>query len=102
MLLEERINEVNYGPLVCFKNASNMSLAFRRYLKSLKLFGTGFSLRVFRKTFISQASEYMDLVTVSKLVGHASISTTAKYYNKVELKRKATELNKFVGLKGAE
>ena len=101
-ILKARIAEVNSGNLIRFKDTTNMSLAFRRYLKSLGLFGTGYSLRVFRKTFISQASQTMDLATVSKLVGHSSITTTAKYYNKVELKRKATELEKFEGFEDAK
>jgi integrase/recombinase XerD len=100
-ILAERIKDVGSGQLICFQNASNMSLAFRRYLKSLGLFGTGYSMRIFRKTFISQASHTMDLSTVSKLVGHASINTTAKYYNKVDLERKTTELEKFKGIKDA-
>ncbi len=99
-ILKARIKVVKSGQIIKFENATNMSLAFRRFLKSLKIFGTGYSMRIFRKTFISQASQCMDLSTVSKLVGHSSITTTAKYYNKVELARKAIELEKFKGIKG--
>ena len=63
-------------------------------------FTNAYSTRIFRKTFISQASQSMDLSMVSKLVGHSSITTTTKYYNKVELARKAIELEKFKGIKG--
>ena len=44
----------------------------------------------------------MDIATVSKLVVHKNITTTAQYYNKVELAKKAEDLNRFQGIVSAE
>ncbi|MDD3559131.1 MAG: hypothetical protein PHW27_11245, partial [Melioribacteraceae bacterium] len=36
----------------------------------------------------------IDLATVSKLVGHKQITTTAKYYNKISISKQLKELQK--------
>lgn len=101
-VLQERIIEKKTGKLLEYTDDSDMSKAFKRYLTDLELNGRGYSMRTFRKTFITNASAAMDLATVSKLVGHKNITTTAKYYNKVDLAKKAEDLNKFQGIESAE
>lgn len=59
-------------------------------------------MRTFRKTFITNASAQMDLATVSKLVGHQQINTTAKYYTKVDQQRQKIQLDKLEEIKSAE
>ena len=101
-ILRKRVEEVKHGNLLVYHDYDNMNKAFNRYLKVLGLDGRGYSMRIFRKTFITNASQVMDLSTVSQLVGHKQITTTAKYYNKVDLQRKKKELDKFKGIEGAE
>lgn len=101
-VLQERVAEKKTGKLLDYTDDSDMCQAFRRYLTALELTGKGYSMRTFRKTFITNASAAMDLATVSKLVGHKNITTTAKYYNKVDLSKKAEDLNKFKGIESAE
>jgi integrase len=101
-ILEARVIEVNTGKLLLYKNHTNMGLAFRRYLTELGLNNFGYSMRTFRKTFITNASQSMDLASVSKLVGHSQITTTAKYYTKVNLERQEKEIDKFKVIESAE
>lgn len=93
-ILKERIAEVKDGPIIVYKDASSASHAFREYLKKLGMYVKGINTKTFRKTFISNASNSMELSAVSKLVGHENITTTDLYYNKIDLERKRTELNK--------
>jgi len=101
-VLQVRIKKIKTGKLLNYTDDSDMGKAFKRYLTKLELNGRGYSMRTFRKTFITNASAAMDLATVSKLVGHKNITTTAKYYNKVDLAKKAEELNRFQGIVSAE
>jgi integrase len=101
-ILKKRIQEKKTGKLLEYTDDSDMCKAFNRYLTELELTGRGYTMRTFRKTFITNASAAMDLATVSKLVGHKNITTTAKYYNKVDLAKKAEDLNKFKGIESAE
>ena len=80
-----------------YTDDSDKCKAFKRYLTDLELTGRGYTMRTFRKTFITNASAVMDLATVPKLVRHKNITTTAKYFNKVDLAKKAEDLNKFKG-----
>lgn len=94
-ILKTRISQVEMGNLINYETINNIGKAFRRYLSQIKLKGKGYNLRTFRKTFITLAhSNGMDLATVSKLVGHKQITTTAKFYNKLSITKQSNELNK--------
>lgn len=94
-IVEKRCSEVKSGKLLDYDRIDSIGKAFRRYLKKIGLLNKGYTLRTFRKSFITAAhNSGMDLATVSKLVGHHNISTTAKYYNKLSVNKQATELNK--------
>lgn len=99
-ILERRCKELSTGNIVNYETINNIGKAFRRYLSQIKLTGRGYNLRTFRKTFITLAhNSGMDLATVSKLVGHKQITTTAKFYNKLSLNKQASELNKLILIK---
>jgi len=68
--LHKRIEEVKTGRLFAYESAKNMGKAFRRYLKQLKIPAKKYTLRTFRKSFISNAYKSgVDLAMVSKLWG---------------------------------
>lgn len=93
--LKRRCKEIGSGRIIAYEKINNIGKAFRRYLKHLGIDGKGYTLRTFRKTFISLAHDSgIDLATVSKLVGHRQISTTAKFYHKLDISKQITELNK--------
>lgn len=94
-LLQMRVSEVKEGKLLEYETVNNIGKAFRRYITQLKLKNRGYTLRTFRKSFISLAhSSGVDLATVSKLAGHKQINTTQKYYNELNLAKQTKELNK--------
>lgn len=94
-ILTQRIKEVGDDKLIQFNNINNMGKAFRRFLEQIKLDERGYTLRTFRKAFITYMhSKGADLATVSKLVGHNQINTTAKYYNLLSIEKQREELNK--------
>ena len=94
-ILKARVNEVKEGNILEYETISNIGKAYRRYLSKLKLNKKGYTLRTFRKTFISLAhASGMDLATVSKLAGHKQITTTQKYYNQLNLAKQTSELIK--------
>ncbi|MFZ1289564.1 MAG: site-specific integrase [Melioribacteraceae bacterium] len=94
-ILEKRIIEVKNGKILEYEAVDNIGKAYRRYLTQLKLQNRGYTLRTFRKTFISLAhANGMDLATVAKLAGHKKITTTEKYYNKLSLEKQSQELLK--------
>lgn len=93
--LKKRITEVNNGDLLDYANTINMSKAFRRYLADIEIPSRKYTLRTFRKTFISNAYKSgIDLAMVSKLVGHKQITTTARYYNKIGIGQQQQAVNK--------
>jgi len=100
-VLKELIKEREGGALLDYSRVDNMSRAFSRYLVKLGISNKGYSMRTFRKTFITNASMSMDLATVSKLVGHSQINTTAKYYTKVDNKRQKNQLDKLEEIESA-
>lgn len=97
-LIELHIQKNNltaHDKLIQYASEKNIGLAFRRYLKEIGLDKKGYTLRTFRKSFISLAhASGIDLSTVSKLVGHHNILTTQKYYNKFNLLKAKSELTK--------
>lgn len=102
-ILEHRCNEVKSGKLLDYDRVDSIGKAFRRYLKKIGLLGKGYTLRTFRKSFITSAHDSgMDLATVSKLVGHHNITTTARYYNKLSINKQSTELNKITLIKNGD
>lgn len=92
--LTKRCDEISEGKIIEYGSIDHMTRAFSRYLKELGLSNKGYSLRTFRKSFVTLASETTDLETVSKLVGHKNITTTVKYYTCINDKRKADGLAK--------
>jgi integrase len=73
----------------------DMGKAFTRFLKVIKLFGKGYSLRTFRKDFISRCQEAgVSITTTALLVGHSNIKTTMNYYTKLSTKHLTDELSK--------
>ena len=101
-VLKELMDSRKSGKLLDYNTVENMNRASIRYLKVLELNGKGYSMRTFRKTFITNASRNMDLATVANLVGHQQINTTAKYYTKIDLERQKTQLDKLEEIKSAE
>jgi integrase len=94
-LLKDRMKEIGEGPLLEYETISNIGKAFRRYMKKLNLDKKGYTLRTFRKTFISLGHDAgIDLATISRLVGHKQITTTQKYYNKLSIGKQKDELKK--------
>jgi len=65
-------------------------------LKKLGMYVKGINTKTFRNTFISNASNSMVLSAVSKLMGQENITTADLHYNKIDLERKRTELNKLI------
>lgn len=95
-VLIKRIEEVKSGRIFEYSTGNEIGRAFRRYLKKIDLTDKNYTLRTFRKTFISLAHEHgIDLATVSKIVGHKRISTTAKFYHKLDISKQSDELKKF-------
>jgi integrase len=81
--------------LVEYADLHNIGRAFRQFIKEMGLSNKGYTLRTFRKTFISIAYEKgVDYVTLSRLIGHSNIRTTAKYYTQFSLAKQHEEVNK--------
>lgn len=95
-ILDERIKQIQEGKILEYETINNLGKAFRRFLAKLKLQHKGYTLRTFRKTFITLAHQSgMDLATVSKLAGHKKITTTELYYNRLSISKQSSELKKF-------
>ena len=95
-ILKCRIDEVKKGKLFEYTEDKAISKAFLRYRKEIGIADKAYTLRTFRKTFISIAiNTGMDVASVSKLVGHKKIDTTVRYYTLMSTKKKSEELNKF-------
>lgn len=93
--LEQRIKEVGTGRLFEYTDVKNMGKAFSRYLEALGFAGKGYTLRTFRKDFISRCQEAgMSIATTALLVGHSNIKTTMTYYTKLSSKHLSDELAK--------
>jgi integrase len=101
-IFKELIEVKKEGKLLNYNNVENMNKAFLRFTTALGLKGKGYSMRTFRKTFITNASKNMDLATVSNLVGHQQINTTPRYYTKIDLARQKGQLDKLEEIKSAE
>ena len=94
-ILQARINEVKEGRIFNYSSVGEMGKAFRRYLKVIGLDKKGYNLRTFRKTFTTNAFEKgISIVSIAALLGHSNVSTTMKYYTKVNRRKLAEELSK--------
>ena len=61
-----------------------MGKAFHIYLRKIKFEGKGYTLRTFRKDFISRCQEaVVSINATSILVGHSNIKTTMIFYTKL-------------------
>jgi len=94
-ILRVRIDEIKDGQILEYEDSKAIGKAFRRYMKDLEIADKKYNLRTFRKSFVSFAhSSGLDLATVSGLVGHKKISTTQKFYNKLNITKQSSELKK--------
>ena len=95
-ILQAKTEEVGKGRIFEYSDPKNMGRALNRFLDDNDFPPKRFNLRTFRKTFISLAYQSgIDLAMVSKLVGHKQITTTAKYYNKINIGQQHDAINKF-------
>ena len=96
-ILRKRIKEIGKGKLLDYNEIGNLGKALRRYLKDIQLNGRNYSVRTFRKTFITLCrSRYdMDALIVMELVGHEHRNTTDRYYNQISINKMREELKKF-------
>ena len=94
-VLANRISEVKTGRLLDYGEVKNMGKAFNRYLEAINLSGKGYTLRTFRKDFISRCQEAgIDIATTALLVGHSNIRVTMSYYTKLSSQHLTDELSK--------
>ncbi len=94
-VLVNRISEVKTGSLFDYGDAKNIGKAFSRYLEAINLSGKGYTLRTFRKDFISRCQEAgVSIATTALLVGHSNIKTTMTYYTKLSSQHLTDELSK--------
>jgi integrase/recombinase XerD len=94
-ILKERISAVKTGRLFEYSEVKNMGKAFYRYLDAIELSDKGYTLRTFRKDFISRSQEAgISINTTALLVGHSNIKTTMTYYTKLSTKHLKDELSK--------
>jgi len=93
--MRNRIEEVGSGRLLEYEDVKTMGRAFARFLRVIKLSGKGYSLRTFRKDFISRCQESgVSIATTALLVGHSNIKTTMTYYTKLSSQHLTDELSK--------
>ena len=94
-VLASRIAEVKTGRIFEYDGVKNMGKAFSRYLEAINLSGKGYTLRTFRKDFISRCQEAgVSIATTALLVGHSNIKTTMTYYTKLSSQHLPDELSK--------
>ena len=96
-VLKERMQDKKTGKLLEYTDDSDMCKAFNRYLTELELTGKGYTMRTFRKTFITLCrSRYnMNASIVRELVGHEHGNTADRYYNEISIDNMRVELLKF-------
>lgn len=94
-VLAARIAEVKTGRLFEYSEVKNIGKAFRRFMRDIKLSAKGYTLRTFRKDFISRSQEAgISINTTALLVGHSNIKTTMTHYTKLSTKHLKDELSK--------
>lgn len=94
-VLTVRLSEVNTGRIFNYSNLKAMEKAVRRYYKTLELTERGYTIRTFRKDFISRSQESgVSIASTAMLVGHSNIKTTMTYYTKFSSNHLKDELAK--------
>ncbi|HPN37288.1 MAG TPA: site-specific integrase [Melioribacteraceae bacterium] len=94
-ILTTRINEVKTGRIFNYSNSKAMERAVRRYYAALKMSDRGYTIRTFRKDFISRSQESgVSIAATAMLVGHSNIKTTMTYYTKFSSNHLKDELSK--------
>ncbi len=94
------------GPLLCHVNKAgrvvvrrltSQAVLFLLQRRAVEAGVKSFSAHDFRRTFVSDLLDAgVDIVTVSKLAGHADVSTTARYERRgEEVKKRAVDLLNF-------
>ena len=94
-ILTTRINEVKTGRIFNYADVKTMARAVRRYYAALKMTDKGYTVRTFRKDFISRSQESgVSIAATAMLVGHSNIKTTMTYYTKFSSNHLKDELSK--------
>ncbi len=94
-ILTTRISEVKSGRIFAYIEIHNMGRALKRYFEKLNLKEKGYTLRTFRKDFISRSQESgVSIAATAMLVGHSNIKTTMTYYTKFSSNHLKDELSK--------
>lgn len=94
-VLTVRLAEVNKGRIFNYSNLKAMERAVRRYYKTLEMTDQGYTIRTFRKDFISRSQESgVSIASTAMLVGHSNIKTTMTYYTKFSSNHLKDELAK--------
>jgi len=94
-VLAIRIEEVGKGRMFDYDDVKNIGRAFSRFIEVIGLSGKGYTLRTFRKDYISRCQEAgIDIATTALLVGHSNIKTTMTYYTKLSTKHLKNQLSK--------
>lgn len=94
-ILTFRIEEVGNGKLFDYSDIKNMGRAVRRYLSDINLSKKGYTIRTFRKDFISRSQEKgISISATAQLVGHSNIKTTMTYYTKLSANHLKEEIAK--------
>ncbi len=94
-VLTTRIDEVGTGRIFNYSDAKSMARAVRIYFSALELSDRGYTIRTFRKDFISRSQEAgVSIAATAMLVGHSNIKTTMTYYTKFSSNHLKDELSK--------
>ncbi len=74
-----------------------MGKAFNIYLNKIKLNNKGYTLRTFRKDFISRSKKLeagISISATSQLFGHSNIKATMTYYTKLSSNQLKNEISR--------
>ena len=93
-ILKSRLQEIDSGEIVKYKNVENLGRAVTRYFDDL-LMRQEYTARTFRKNFITMCRKNgIDSSIVAELVGHEHNSTADKYYNRITTEQMKEALQK--------
>jgi len=96
-VLRKRVEEIKEGYLIRYAKTEGEGKAFSDYLNKLKLDGKSYTLRTFRKTFITwcRTKYHQDASVVRELVGQKHSNVADKYYNEIGIRAMQEVLNNF-------